>query len=158
MSSSLIDNLQSKVGESLGSSDWIVVSQEQIDEFGHATIDPDPMHIDPVWARKNSPFGTTVSFGFLTMSLLTALYHDVLRYDRSGGDGGHGLNYGFNRMRLVAPVPVGSRVRGNFHLLAIEPRSDSMSLMRLDVSIEIEGQNKPALVGEWLVMWVADEQ
>ena len=156
MSESLINELQPRIGEELGVSAWTTINQSQINKFGDATNDPDPMHIDPTWSRQNSPFNTTISFGFLTMSLLTSLYHEVMSYDRFGGDGGHGLNYGFDRLRLISPVPVDSRVRGRFILNGIEPRGNDQSLLRIGSTIEIEGQEKPALVGDWLVMWVAD--
>lgn len=156
MTTNTIDGLRSRIGEELGQSSWMLIDQERIDQFGSATSDPDPMHVDPDWAKENSPFGTTISFGFLTMSVLTALYHDVMSYDRQGNGEGHGLNYGFERLRLVAPVPVGSRIRGRFALKSIEDRYNGHALLRIDCSVEIEGQDKPALVGEWLVMWVAD--
>lgn len=156
LNDSLIRKLEARVGRELGVSSWFTIDQDRIDRFGGATDDPDPMHVDPDWAREHSPFGRTVAFGFLTMSMLTALYHDVMQYDRTGGQGGYGLNYGFDGLRLVCPVPVGSEVRGRFRLLGIEERPDKRYLLRLDVKIEIRGRQKPALVGEWLVMWVAD--
>ena len=150
----MIEQLEDLIGKSLGHSSWLTVEQQRVDLFAQASNDHDPMHVDPEWAAGQGPFGGTVSFGFLTMSLLTSMYHEVMQYDRYGGDGGYGLNYGFNRMRIISPVPVGSRVRGCFGLLGIEGRGDGQYLVRLDVTVEIEGRKKPALVGEWLVMWV----
>jgi acyl dehydratase len=155
MNESLIAELQSRIGEELGVSAWFTIDQARIDEFASATNDPDPMHVDPAWARENSPFRETVSFGFLTMSLLTSLYHDVMEYRRIGRKDGYGLNYGFDRLRLVSPVPVNSAVRGHFRLTGIEERQNRQYLLRIDATIEIESQEKPALVAEWLVMWIA---
>ena len=147
--------LQQRVGQELGVSDWHDISQSRIDAFGATTSDPDPMHMDPTWASRNSPFKSTIAFGFLTISMLTALYHDVMKYDRIKVPAiGYGLNYGFNRLRLIAPVPVGSKIRGRFSLNSIDERLDKKFLLTLDVVIEIEGQEQPALVAEWLVMWV----
>ena len=87
--------------------------------------------------------------------MLTALYHDVMKYDRIKVPTiGYGLNYGFNRLRLIAPVPVGSKIRGRFSLNSIDERLDKKFLLTLDVVVEIKGQEQPALVAEWLVMWV----
>lgn len=157
MNKSIIEKLKPRIGQQLGVSSWFAIDQARIDGFGATTDDPDPMHVDPEWAREHSPFRGTVSFGFLTMSLLTTLYHEVMQYSRGGDQGGYGLNYGFDSMRLVSPVPVGSRIRGRFGLLGIEDRPDHRYLLRIDTRIEIEDQEKPALVGEWLVMWVATD-
>jgi acyl dehydratase len=154
----MIKDMQGRIGEKLGSSPWLTITQEQIDEFASASRDPDPMHIDPEWAAKHGPFGRTVSFGFLTMSLLTHMHHEVMQHSKMGGEAGFGLNYGFNRLRLICPVPVGSRVRGHFGIKSIEQRRDDQYLLEFDVSIEIESENKPALIGEWLVMWVGEHR
>ena len=132
------------------------MEQQRIDDFGKATSDPDPMHIDPAWSREHSPFGTTTAFGFLSISLITALYYDVTGYERQEILSGHGLNYGFNRLRLVSPVPVNSNIRGRFKLVNVEERGKNQYLLTLGVTIEIEGQAKPALVGEWLIMWIGN--
>jgi acyl dehydratase len=146
------------IGQKVGTSHWVVVDQEMIDRFGAVTLDPDPMHIDPDWSRQYSPFGTTVAYGFLTTSLLTHLYHDVLQYDRHGhaGTGGYPLNYGFDRLRLLSPVRVGSRVRGHFTLLDVRERVPGEVVHKTGVEIEIEGETKPALVAEWLGLWVTE--
>lgn len=104
------------------------------------------MHIDPDWCRQHGPFPTTVAFGFLSLSLVTHMSHAA----REWSPGVYGLNYGFDRLRFVAPVPVDSRVRGHFTLRAAEARVDGGVLTRTDVTVEIEGTDKPALVGEWL--------
>ena len=96
-------------------SEWLQVTQSMIDQFGKVTLDPDPMHQDPDWARRNSPFGHTIAYGFLTVSLLTKLLYSA-RKGREGGEraGFAFLNYGFNRLRLVSPVRAGARIRGHF--------------------------------------------
>jgi acyl dehydratase len=129
-----------------------------ITRFGEATLDHDPMHVDPAWAATG-PFGTTVSFGFLTLSLLTHMLHQTLGSDSSSYDPrrGYYLNYGIDRMRLVTPVPVGSRIRGKFVLEGIRPDDRQRSIARFDVEIEIEGQERPALVAQWLTIWVPPE-
>jgi acyl dehydratase len=114
------------------------------------------MHVDPAWAATEGPFGHTVAFGFLTMSLLTSLLHDASRTTWSvhPGDEGYYLNYGFDRMRLVAPVPVNARVRGRFTTLDRIIDEKGRHQVTIGVEIEIEGQDRPALAGEWLTIWV----
>lgn len=136
-------------------SDWVRVTQEMIDEFGHCTLDPDPMHVDPKWAA-DGPFGTTISFGFLTMSLLSRLMHAALEvpYARDLSVSGYYLNYGFERVRLITPVKVNSRIRGRFQL--IKRRQDEKGRIRstFHCVIEIEGEERPAMVADWLNFWV----
>jgi acyl dehydratase len=145
-------------GRELGSSAWITITQSMISEFGEATRDPDPMHVDPVWAA-DGPFNGTIAFGFLTMSLLTHLLHDVLGTDPRRHDPAHGyyLNYGFDRMRLVSPVRVGSRIRGTFRVAEIKPDAKARSIVKFNATVEIEGSERPALSAEWLTVWVPPE-
>jgi acyl dehydratase len=146
------------VGQKVGVSHWVLVDQQMIDRFAAVTLDPDPMHIDPAWCAQHSPFLSTVAFGFLTISMLTHLYHDVLQYDRYGHaqTGGYPLNYGFDRLRLIAPVPVNSRIRGHFTLLDVRERAPGETVHKTRVEIEIEGREKPALIAEWLGLWVTE--
>ena len=139
-------------------SDWLVVTQHLIDQFGNATLDPDPMHVDPAWAAQHSPYGTTIAFGFQTLSLLTHLLHQAV-----GGSSdaprehvaqGHFLNYGFDRLRLIAPVPVGSRIRAAFRTVSDREDERGRRLVTFDATVEIEGAARPALVATWLVIWV----
>lgn len=146
-------------GAEIGQSDWVVVTQELIDGFARYTLDPDPFHIDPVWAKANSPFGGTIAFGFLTMSLLTHLMHSaqgVNARDTAADPAIHGyyLNYGFNRLRLISPVTVDSRVRGHFTVKNVEVDEKARNLVTFDCKIEIEGELRPALAAEWLAVWV----
>lgn len=143
-------------GGDIGASDWIEIDQEMITQFGITTLDPDPMHIDPDWAVENSPYRSTIAYGFLTTSLLTTLLHSAL-----GGPSaldpahtGHFLNYGFDRMRLVAPVPVGARIQGRFTTKAVRRDERNRFVLTLDCVIAIEGSERPALVADWLAIWV----
>lgn len=148
--------LKSRVGEKLGVSDWLVVDQSLIEAFGRATLDSDPMHLDAAWCATYSPFKTTIAFGFLTLSLLTYFSHRALGWiheDQPQG-GGYGLNYGFDRVRLLAPVPVKSRIRAHFTLLASDEVRPGEIRSKYLVEVEIEGQEKPALVAEWLGLWI----
>lgn len=146
------DSLWHQDGQQVAVSDWLTIDQERITTFGLNTNDPDRLHIDPAYAAAHGPHGKTISFGFLTMSLLTHFFHDAIISDRSG----YALNYGFDRMRLPNTVLVGARLRGVFTLLGKEPRGADRELRRYGVTVEIEGEDKPALAGEWLVMWVDD--
>lgn len=143
-------------GAEVGVSPWLAVSQTMIDAFAGATLDPDPMHMDPEWAAINSPFGGTIAFGFLTMSLLTHLMHGAM-----GTQGAHDprrsgyyLNYGFDRVRLVAPIHTGRRVRGRFNLLERRIDEQGRLITTFACKVEIEGEERPALVAEWLTVWV----
>jgi len=148
-----------KPGADLGTSPWLTVTQEMIDGFGAVTLDPDPMHIDPAWSRTHSPFGGTIAFGFLTISLLTHLLHQAMNTSahRDPADQGYFLNYGFDRLRLVAPVPVGSRIRGRFKVLDHRQDERGRWVNVIDSMIEIENSERPALVAEWLSVWVPPE-
>jgi acyl dehydratase len=144
-------------GVDLGTSDWIQITQEMVDKFGEATLDDDPMHVDPDWARRHSPFGKTVAFGFLTISLLThVLLQQLLKADSSRHDSENGvyLNYGFDRLRLVAPVPVGSRVRAHFSVMDVRPDAKGRSIIKFNVEMECDQADRPVLIAEWLSCWV----
>ena len=151
-----LDQMRSKVGQELGVSDWVLMDQRRFDLFAQATDDPDPMHIDSEWCETNSPFGSTIAFGFLTISMLTELHHQVVRRGRglTAAAGGYGLNYGFDRLRLIAPIPVNSRIRGRFTLISVEERKPDEILWKTGVRIEIEGSEKLAMIGEWLILLV----
>jgi acyl dehydratase len=126
----------------LGVSEWETIDQRQIDLFAEATHDHQWIHVDPEMAAQG-PFGTTVAHGYLTLSMLPYLVAQVLAVE----DVRMGINYGTERIRFTAPVPVGSQVRLNARLLASERRGEGV-LYRLGVQVEIRGSDKPALVGE----------
>ncbi len=136
-------------------SDWLLIDQERIDAFGQVTDDPDPHHIDPAYAAEHSPWGKTLAFGFLTLSLMTPMLYQVNRYPLDGDPrDGYPVNFGFNKLRFVAPVPVGSRVRGHFTVKDVSERRPGQRQITLDCVVEIEGEERPALVGEWLTLWI----
>jgi acyl dehydratase len=137
------------VGKELGVSRWIPIAQSRITGFAVSTDDPDPAHIDPQWAAQHSPYGTTIAFGFLTISLLTTMVNEII--DRPA-DEVSTLNYGFDRLRLLSPVRVGCRIRGRFILKELTLRSSTQFRAVYGVTVEIEGEDKPALVADWLVM------
>lgn len=149
-----LSNLQP--GAEVGVSPWLTVSQTMIDTFGHATLDHDPMHVDPRWAAANSPFSGTIAFGFLTISLLTHLLHGSMGVQGAHDPrrSGYYLNYGFDRIRLVAPVLTGRRVRGCFKLLERKTDERGRLITTFDCRVEIEGELRPALVAQWLTVWV----
>ena len=134
--------LQALVGQELGRSDWLQVSQERINQFAQATGDHQWIHIDPERAAAG-PFGAPVAHGFLTLSLLPLLSETAFAVD----DVRMGVNYGLNRVRFMSPVKVGSRVRAGFKLLSYEPLDGGAQLITR-ATIEVEGESKPACVAE----------
>ena len=140
-----LDELQSLVGETLGTSDWIVVDQDRIDRFAQATGDKQWIHTDPQRAAAG-PFGGTIAHGFLTLSLLPEMAASAFEI----ADTRMGVNYGLNRVRFPAPVPSGSRLRGHFKLLEFAALGGGAQLT-LEVTMECEGSTKPVCVAESLV-------
>ncbi len=134
------------VGHDLGVSDWLLVDQARVDRFAEATDDHQFIHVDPV-AAAQTPFGGTIAHGFLTLSLLASLRPEgaiVLKGIKMG------VNYGAEKLRFLAPVRTGKRVRAHHKLLGIEDKGGGRYLTRTEVTIEIEGEDKPALITEWL--------
>jgi len=148
-----------RIGQEIGVSPWLLIDQARIDAFAAATSDPDPMHVDPEWCRQHSPFQSTIAFGFLTLSMLTHLSHEALGWVSSthADNGGYALNYGFDRVRLIEPVPVNSRIRARFVLLEFTEVRPGETRTKYGVTVEIEGKTRPALVAEWLGLWVTGE-
>ena len=144
-----VETLSSLVGQEILVSDWISLSQDEIDAFGRVTRDIDPMHMDPEYARQHSPFGQTVLFGFQTLSMLSHLCSPI-RYRHDGGVIGYDLNYGLNRVRFISPVPMNARFRNRMTIKSVEQREDGAYLITSENTIEIEGQERPALVAEWI--------
>jgi acyl dehydratase len=145
-------------GQEVGTSKWVKVDQDMINMFGRATRDLDPMHVDPSWAAANSPFGKPIAFGFLTASLLTNLLHSAMGTKAGGDDNGATyLNYGFDRLRLIEPVPVDSMVRGHFTVLDVRIDDQQRTFVKFDCQIEISGQERPALIAEWLTVKVPED-
>ena len=143
-----VDALQGLIGQEVGVSRWIEVSQARIDAFADCTEDHQFIHVDPEAARA-TPFGGTIAHGFLTLSLASAMSYDAVR----PLDGVvMGVNYGFDKLRFLAPVPAGSRIRGRFRLLAADDKGQGRWLLKHELTVEIEGGDKPALIAEWLGM------
>ena len=145
--SATLDALAARVGSEIGVSAWKTIDQSMIDAFAKVTGDEHFIHVDPARAAKVLPSGGTIAHGFFTLALLSNMAYQVcptiegVRFP---------LNYGFNRLRFVAPVPVGSRVRAHFVLAKIERIDDTQRQLIYNVTVEIEGRDKPALVAEWL--------
>ena len=144
------------VGETIGTSPWLPIEQAMISEFGRVTLDPDPMHVDPAWARAHGPFDSTIAFGFQTMSLLSYLLHQASQvgFPEDPMGMGYFLNYGFDRLRLIEPVRVGSRVRGAFGIKDKRTDAKGRENIVFDAQVEIEGCNRPALVADWIALWI----
>ncbi len=145
MTAASIRDLEHRVGEEVGVSPWVEVTQERIDTFARAIEDFQWIHVDPARARA-SPFGGTIAHGFLTLSLLSHLSERTFSFSERR----MGVNYGLNRVRFTAPVPSGSRVRARFTLHKFEKLADGGIQVTWNTVVEREGPDKPALVAEWL--------
>ena len=145
-----IAELGANAGQEVGCSRWFLIDQKRIDAFADATEDWQFIHVDPE-AAKATPFGSAIAHGFLTLSMLSAIAYDAL--PRVSGLA-MGVNYGFEKVRFVAPVRAGRRIRGRFRLEALTQRSPLEWQSRKAVTVEIEGEEKPALVAEWLSLYM----
>ena len=143
-----LTELTATIGQEVGVSDWFELDQARIDAFADITEDRQFIHVDPDLARQ-TPLGGTIAHGLLVTSLLPAMSYQVIR----PLDGVvMGLNYGFDKIRYLVPVPSGSRVRGRFKLTSVEDKGAGRWLIKHEVTVEIDGADKPALVAEWLAM------
>lgn len=141
-----VEKLNDYIGKEIGHSDWFLVDQERINQFADVTIDHQFIHIDEEKSKKG-PFGSTIAHGFLTLSLLTHLT-DTCRLIPEGTV--MGINYGFDKVRFINPVKVNSRIRATVKPLSAVERSPGQWLLKSEVNVEIENEEKPALVSEWL--------
>lgn len=141
-----LEELKALVGTEVAVSDWITIAQERVNMFAEATGDHQWIHVDGERCKRESPFGGTVAHGFLTLSLVPAIFESAVAMP----DMKMGLNYGLNKVRFPAPVPVGSRLRGRITLESIEPIEGGAQLA-WGVVIEAEGGNKPVCVAEFLM-------
>ncbi|RMA82532.1 MaoC family dehydratase [Umboniibacter marinipuniceus] len=140
------------IGKETGVSEWMTVTQEQVDQFADATHDHQFIHVDPEAAAK-TPFGGTIAHGFLSLSLLSAIsYQTGILLEGMA----MGLNYGFEKVRFLSPVKVGSRVRGRSVLADVVEKRPGQFLYTWDVTVEIEGEERPALKAEWLTMTIVE--
>jgi acyl dehydratase len=137
------------VGRELGVSEWITVDQARIDEFAACTGDHQWIHVDVERARRESPFGTTIAHGYLTLSLLPAMQFSV---GTLPGGVKAGLNYGADKVRFINPVKAGARIRDRITLVAAEDRGNGRVLVTSRHTVEIEGEEKPALVADTLAL------
>lgn len=142
-----IEDIKAMIGTVIGTSDWVLVDQEMINKFADATGDHQFIHIDPERA-KMTPFGTTIAHGFLTLSLMPLLsakanlpHPDNVKM---------GVNYGCDKLRFLSPVKSGKRVRGVFKLSSFDEKRPGQFQQSQEVTVEIEGEDKPALIAEWI--------
>jgi acyl dehydratase len=144
--------LDGLIGKQLGVSDWFLIDQSRVNAFADVTLDHQFVHVD-VERAKATPFGGTIAHGFLTLSMLV---HLCLPFIPTLANRKLVVNYGFDKVRFSAPVKVGKRIRGVGKLGDVSERRPGNVIMRVDVTVEIEGENKPALVAEWLSLHVVD--
>lgn len=138
--------IRSRVGEEVGVSSWLTIDQARIGEFADATEDRQFIHVDPE-AASRTPFGGTIAHGFLSLSMLSRMAADAMLVPDSIR---MAVNYGLDRVRFIAPVKSGKRIRGRFRLDSVEEKAAGQLLLRHTVTVEIEGEEKPALTAEWL--------
>ena len=142
------ENMKESIGANLGTAEWVLIDQARINAFADCTLDQQFIHVDAVKAAK-TPFGGTIAHGFLSLSLLS-------HFAESIGCGFEnmlmGLNYGFDKVRFLAPVKVNSRVRAKSILLDVSEKKPGQFLIKQQLTVEIEGESTPALIAEWLTM------
>jgi acyl dehydratase len=142
-----VAELKKKIGQEIGVSQWHVVSQDMIDRFADVTHDCQFIHVDPVRAKKETPFGGTIAHGYLMLSLVAPMSYEALPQI----DGRvMGINYGLDKVRFLSPVRAGSRVRAHFKLKEVSPRSEKEVLLKNEITVELEGAEKPAVYAESL--------
>lgn len=140
-----LDEMRALVGKEMGVSSWYEIDQKRIDTFADVTEDWQFIHVDPD-AAAQTPFGTTIAHGFLTLSMLSAMVYEMPVLEGVA----MGVNYGFDKVRFLSPVPVGSRIRGRFVLSKLDESKPGFVTTYTAVSVEIEGQDKPALAADWI--------
>ena len=142
-------NLSACIGQDAGTSEWFTIDQQRVNDFADVTLDHQFIHVDPVKAAQG-PFGTTIAHGFLTLSMLAYFLQNGVGVDIPNRT--MGVNYGFDKVRFLQPVKVGSRIRAKAAVLEAAEKNPGQFLFKLDITVEIEGQDKPALKAEWLSM------
>jgi acyl dehydratase len=142
-----LEAYQAMVGKEIGVSSWHLIDQPRIDTYAAVIEDHQFIHVDPERAKRETAFGTTIAHGFLTMSLMSIMSYEVMPVIAGTT---MGVNYGFDKLRFISPVRSGKRVRGRFVLAEAKLRKPSELQSRTNVTVEIEGEDKPALVAEWL--------
>ena len=139
-----LQDLQARTGETIGASDWFLIDQDRIDHFADTTEDHQFIHVDPE-AAKATPFGGTIAHGFLTLSMLAPFMSGLDKPEVQMS-----VNYGFNKVRFLSPVKSGKRIRGHFKLLELVEKRPGQWQQTVEVTVEIEGEDKPALICEWI--------
>jgi acyl dehydratase len=142
--------MQAALGEAEGSGDWLQIDQERINAFAEVSGDHQFIHVDPEACRTMSPWGVPIAHGFLTLSLLTKLMESVPQPPERREGAIMGINYGFDKVRFVNPVKVGAKVRASSVLAAVDQKDPNTLQVTRTVTIEIEGESKPALVADWV--------
>jgi acyl dehydratase len=142
-----LEAYQKMVGHEVGASSWHILDQKRIDVYADVIEDHQFIHVDPERAKAETSFGTTIAHGFLTMSLMSIMSYEVMPVIEGTT---MGVNYGFDKLRFLSPVRSGSRVRGRFTLAEATLRKPKELLSRTHVTVEIEGEEKPALVADWI--------
>ncbi|MGY6532220.1 MaoC family dehydratase [Glycocaulis sp.] len=148
---SLLEQYTARIGQSV-TSDWLTVDQDRVNQFADVTLDHQFIHVDPERAARETPFGGPIAHGFLTLSLLS---HFAAAALPAFPEKAIGINYGFDKVRFLSPVRVGSRVRGKFTLAKAEERKPGQIQLTQECSVEIEGSDTPALAAQWLSLVVA---
>jgi len=143
-----VHSLRDRTGQELAVSDWFIVAQDRIQQFADATGDDQWIHLDAARAGRESPYKTTIAHGFLTLSLVSTLLRDAIRI----GGVRMAINYGLNRVRFIAAVPSGGRIRGRFTPASVQSTEDSIQVA-WSVIVEREGGDKPCVAAEWLVRY-----
>jgi acyl dehydratase len=138
--------IRNRIGSEVGVSSWLKMDQQRINEFADATEDRQFIHTDPE-AAAQTPFGGTIGHGFLTLSMLSRMAAEAMLVPDSIK---MAVNYGLDRVRFIAPVRSGKRIRGRFRLDSVDEKAPGQLLLRHTVTVEIEGEEKPALTAEWL--------
>jgi acyl dehydratase len=147
-----IDNIEAFIGKEIGVTEWMTIDQDRIDRFAEVTEDRNPLHVDAAVAAKG-PYGKTIAHGFLTLSLLS---HFAYQNKLLPGGIAYGINFGFERVRFMTPVPAGSRIRNRQTLLGAADKGEGRYVIRTRNAIEIEGAPTPALVADWLCIFMRD--
>ena len=150
-----VEELKAQIGGEPLTSSWMMIDQSRIDQFADVTEDHQFIHIDEKRAKEETPFGGTIAHGFLTLSVLSAFTMEVspnLVGTRMG------INYGFDKIRFLSPVKSGSRVRAHFKTLEVMEKSPTNILVNTEVTVEIEGENRPALIAHWLGLTILEDK
>lgn len=151
MSALTLADLSEHVGQELGVSDWVAIDQARIDTFASCTGDNQWIHVDVARAKRESPFRGPIAHGYLTLAMVAPLAMEIGIIPK---DAAAGLNYGVDKVRFLAPVPAGARVRLRVTLSGVEPRDGGQMIMRTQNTLELEGSEKPALIAETLALLI----